>query len=76
MTIGSFAGYWANLTMVPQIFGVPFIDSVYWTLSVELGSYLMVAVIIAVGLLEHIETLLWFWLALTVLPSASSPLIV
>lgn len=39
-----------NLTMFGEPLGVPLVDSVYWTLWVELRFYLLVAAVAAVGL--------------------------
>lgn len=37
----SFAAAAVNLTMVHNVFGVPHVDRVYWTLQAELGFYLL-----------------------------------
>ncbi|MEZ0164357.1 acyltransferase family protein [Kineococcus sp. LSe6-4] len=38
-----------NLTMVQDLFGVPRVDGVYWTLWVELQFYLLVVVLLLLG---------------------------
>ncbi len=38
-----------NLTMFQDLFGVPRVDGVYWTLWVEMQFYLLVAVLLLVG---------------------------
>ncbi|GIF41729.1 acyltransferase family protein [Actinoplanes xinjiangensis] len=40
-----------NLTMLAEPFRVPLVDTVYWTLWVELRFYLIIACLIAVGLM-------------------------
>ncbi|WP_326556197.1 acyltransferase family protein [Micromonospora sp. NBC_01796] len=40
----------ANLTMVQGLLGVPNIDTVYWTLLVELKFYLLFAIVVRLGL--------------------------
>ncbi|MDM8083327.1 acyltransferase [Cellulomonas cellasea] len=39
-----------NLTMLQDLFGVPRVDGVYWTLWVELQFYLVVAVFMRIGI--------------------------
>lgn len=39
-----------NLTMVPEVFGVPRVDGVYWTLWVELQFYLLVLLFVRLGI--------------------------
>jgi peptidoglycan/LPS O-acetylase OafA/YrhL len=39
----------ANLTMVPTLFGTPFVDGVYWTLFYELGFYVLAGGFFATG---------------------------
>jgi peptidoglycan/LPS O-acetylase OafA/YrhL len=39
----------ANLTMVPTLFGAPFVDGVYWTLFYELGFYVLAGSFFATG---------------------------
>jgi peptidoglycan/LPS O-acetylase OafA/YrhL len=54
----------ANLTMMQGFAGLPSVDGVYWTLSVELAFYLAMAALWQLRLLGRIETLLLVWLAL------------
>jgi peptidoglycan/LPS O-acetylase OafA/YrhL len=39
-----------NSTMMPSVFGVPPVDVVYWTLTVELFFYIHLATLVALGL--------------------------
>jgi peptidoglycan/LPS O-acetylase OafA/YrhL len=43
----------ASLTFLPHLFGLDFLEGVYWTLSVEVTFYLWVALLIAVGIWER-----------------------
>ncbi len=46
---------WAaiNLTMVPDMFKVPYIDAVYWTLQQEMMFYVVMGVMLALGLKRY-----------------------
>jgi peptidoglycan/LPS O-acetylase OafA/YrhL len=57
----------ANLTMVQGWFHVRDVDGVYWTLTLELGFYLVMAALFACGLLRRLDRVLWPWLVLCVL---------
>ena len=56
-----------NLTLVPQWFGVPYVDEVYWSLAVELQFYLLVALALVARQLDTIEPWLVAWLLLALL---------
>jgi peptidoglycan/LPS O-acetylase OafA/YrhL len=45
----------ANLTMVPNLAGVPYLDTVYWTLFVELKFYLLIGLVLLTGTMPRIE---------------------
>lgn len=51
----------ANLTMLPAVFGQPFVDGVYWTLAYELQFYALVAGLLAAGLRPKLEKLAIAW---------------
>ena len=53
-----------NLSMLQNFLGVPSVDGVYWTLSVELAFYGLMAALWALGLLRRIEFVLFGWLGL------------
>ncbi|PXW97999.1 peptidoglycan/LPS O-acetylase OafA/YrhL [Sphaerotilus hippei] len=55
-----------NLTMVPQYFGVDFVDGAYWSLAVELQFYLLVVIALALGLMQRVEWLVGGWLLLSI----------
>jgi peptidoglycan/LPS O-acetylase OafA/YrhL len=61
----SWAQYFANLTLVPRVFGQSFIDGAYWSLAVEINFYFWVGVVIATGQLKRMETFLILWLCLS-----------
>lgn len=63
----SVSQYLVNLTMFSGFLGVPSIDGAYWSLFVEMRFYLMVALVLALGWMPHVERLLWIWLVIVVL---------
>ena len=52
-----------NATMLQEFVGVPHAIGLYYTLTIELVWYAIVAVLFAVGLLHHTERLAWAALA-------------
>ena len=66
--------YLINLTMLAEFVDVPLIDGVYWTLTIELKFYAMIALVLALGRINSIEKILMVWLAATlvldVIPSS------
>lgn len=58
------AMFLANISMVENFIGVPPVDGVYWTLSVELAFYVVMAALWRLGLLKRIEYVLFGWIAL------------
>ena len=60
------AQYAANLAMIPQVFGQPFMDGVYWTIVLELVFYGWVSLAILSGLFASRKLLLLTsWLAIS-----------
>lgn len=53
-----------NLTMVQYWLVTPHVDSVYWTLSVELAFYAFVSVLRLIGWLDKVERWVAAWLGL------------
>lgn len=53
----------ANLTMGGEWLGAPYVDSVYWTLSLELAFYGMMWLLFVTGWLEKLEKAVAIWLA-------------
>lgn len=60
-------GYIVNLSMLQEFAGFKNLEHVYWSLTVELGFYLGMAILFAVGLLARIEAIAAAWLAVAVL---------
>ena len=59
--------YLANLTMVPEYLGVDNIDSVYWTLQIEIKFYFWIFVIMLFKKIQYIEGFILLWLLMAVL---------
>ena len=57
----------ANLTMIPEFLGQPFVDGVYWTLQIEIRFYFLIFVMLVLKLQHKVQQLLWLWLAILVL---------
>jgi peptidoglycan/LPS O-acetylase OafA/YrhL len=53
-----------NMTMLPQWFGVKYVDGAYWSLAVEMQFYLMVWLVLVSGGFARPERLLMAWLLL------------
>jgi peptidoglycan/LPS O-acetylase OafA/YrhL len=51
----------ANLTMVPQAFGLDFVDGVYWTLQYEVAFYALIFSLLLVGNDRLIDRFLQLW---------------
>jgi peptidoglycan/LPS O-acetylase OafA/YrhL len=62
----TFVQYMLNMTMLSGFIGVPSIDSVYWTLFVEIRFYVLVAIILAIGQIKKVESLLVIWSLLSI----------
>ncbi len=59
--------WFANLFILPQIFGQPFVDGVYWSLVYEILFYGWVALFVWLGLFgTHLTTICWVWAAIAV----------
>ncbi len=72
----------ANLTMTQAVFREGHIDGAYWSLLVEMRFYALIAVVIAVGGLKHVENLTLAWLGyllitdFVALPSIASTVLI
>ncbi len=53
--------FFFNLTMFQEYFGVPHISGVFWSLTVELSFYILVAGVIGLGLMPYRKYLLLVW---------------
>ncbi len=62
----TFGQYLVNMTMLSGFIGVESIDSVYWSLFIELKFYALVAIILLLGRIQQIETIFMIWLAITI----------
>lgn len=63
----SFVGqYLVNITMLSGFIGVPDMDSVYWTLFIEMKFYVFVALCLAFRKMHAAQIFLCIWLILTV----------
>ncbi len=60
----------ANLTMLPQYLGVPYVDGVYWTLGVEIKFYFLVWLLVLARQMRFSERWLLAWVAGSVVASA------
>lgn len=63
----STADFIVNLTMVPDVFGVPRVDGVYWSLLPELMFYLFCFFIIYFDKIKQINEICTIWLFLILL---------
>ena len=66
----TFPQFLANVTMAPNVFGEPHIDSAYWSLFVELRFYAIIAVLIAVKAFRRVDLVLGVWTLVMVVISA------
>jgi peptidoglycan/LPS O-acetylase OafA/YrhL len=56
-------GYLFNMTMLHEFFGVNDLDGVYWTLTVEIIYYFLIALLISFKWMKHLVSVLTVWLA-------------
>ncbi|MGI4822680.1 MAG: acyltransferase family protein [Janthinobacterium lividum] len=63
--------YLCNMTMLHDFIGVVAIDTAYWSLTIEITFYFLIAVLIGFKLLQHIEWFLTAWLAYAAYPGQS-----
>lgn len=54
----------ANLTMVPHLLRVPYLDPVYWSLMYEIVFYAYVTLLLGPGFIERLRWVCGAWLAL------------
>ena len=62
--------YAVNLTMLPEFMHFGVMDGAYWSLTIEIIFYLLVAILIGFDLLKHLTLVIALWLAYTALPGA------
>jgi peptidoglycan/LPS O-acetylase OafA/YrhL len=59
------AGWFANLTLLPQIFGHGFVDGVYWSLVYEVVFYGWIALFVWLGWFDkRLPLICWAWVAI------------
>ncbi len=63
----SLTQYLANMTMMPEYLGVQNIDSVYWTLQIEIKFYFWIFVLMFFNKIHLIERFIFIWLVLACL---------
>jgi peptidoglycan/LPS O-acetylase OafA/YrhL len=61
----TFAQYVANMTMFHQYLSIPALNNVYWSLELELGFYLLIAGVFAIGLLSRINLIGIAWVSIS-----------
>lgn len=62
----SLTQYAANLTMVSQLFRVPFVDGVYWSMQCELVFCLICAGLMCIKRPQNLSRVLFIWLILAI----------
>lgn len=60
--------YVFNMTMLHEFLGIGPMDAAYWSLTVEITFYFLVALLIGFHLLKHVNLLLTGWLAYAAIP--------
>jgi len=60
-------GYLTNLTMFQEFLGFNNLDNVFWSLTVEVAFYVIMAVLLTVGLTSRIELVAAIWLVVAAL---------
>jgi len=58
-----------NLTMLNSFVRVPFVDPVYWSLTVEIVFYFWMAMAFRFGVLDELHRVALIWLAISTLPT-------
>ncbi len=58
--------YLANMTMLSGFWGIPSIDSAYWSLFVELRFYALVAIVLVIGRIHQAQTFIFLWLVASI----------
>lgn len=61
----SIRDYFINLTMLSGFVKVPYVDGVYWSLTVELKFYFLVAFVVYFGWLKKLDILVFIWLVVS-----------
>lgn len=62
-------GWLANMTMVSRLFGVPFVDGVYWTMQCELIFCVIVALLMRIKSIKTLIAVLAAWVGVALVVS-------
>jgi peptidoglycan/LPS O-acetylase OafA/YrhL len=62
----TFGQYLVNMTMLSGFMNVESIDSVYWSLFIELKFYAFIAIVLLAGRIQQVEWLFIVWLIITI----------
>ena len=62
--------YAVNMTMLHEFLHFEVMDGAYWSLTVEITFYLLIAILIGFDLQKHLTLVIALWLAYTALPGA------
>lgn len=62
--------YVVNMTMLPEFLHFGVMDGAYWSLTIEITFYLLIAILIGFDLLKHLTLVIAIWLVYTALPGA------
>jgi peptidoglycan/LPS O-acetylase OafA/YrhL len=60
-----------NATMVSGYLGVDYVDTVYWTLQIELKFYILIFALLVIGQINNAEKWAYGWLTLTAIASVT-----
>jgi peptidoglycan/LPS O-acetylase OafA/YrhL len=56
----------ANVTMLPEVLDAPLIETVYWTLEIEIRFYALVFIMLLARQVHRVEPWLYAWLAVSI----------
>lgn len=54
-----------NMSMLQAFFGMPHVDGVYWTLTIELVFYFWIFVLLLAKRIDHVEKVIAIWLGVS-----------
>lgn len=70
----TFVAFLVNLSMFQALFGIAHIDGSYWTLTIELGFYGLILVVLQFRQMARIDWILAVWLGAAIATDMYSPL--
>lgn len=62
MLHAEWGNYFYNMTMLHEFLGITAVDGVYWSLTVEITFYFLIALLIGFKLMRHLNLFLVLWL--------------